>query len=175
MSKQDSVTSAAFMETSLRGKWWEQGPGQREAEGKSEQRGEKDKESEEGRGRCQRERGGDRGEQNDTDWSLWETGTGKSGKTESGERLRIRAGREMNPMTLLGSRQAAPSAPRIATATEMQPVLWAKPSPHRITAGRGSHTSLSPLSASCLMAFEALNHRPTRVSDGRAPVKAQGH
>ncbi len=39
---------------------------------------------------------------------------GKSGKTESGKRIRVQAGRALNPVTLLGGLQA----PRITSDTD---------------------------------------------------------
>lgn len=44
----------------------------------------------------------------------------------SQERVRVQAEGEMNPMTLLGSQRAAPSAPRIATAAQIQCVHWVR-------------------------------------------------
>lgn len=47
---------------------------------------------------------------------------GNGGKTESGKRTRVQAEGVLNPVTLLGGQRAAPSAPRITIATQMQSV-----------------------------------------------------
>ena len=185
MSKQDSVTSVAFTERSLRGRVMRAVTSRSDGEWGSERW----KNERKRRRRCQREF--DR--EGRTTWYRLKTvgdmggnGMGKSGKTESGERARVQAQRGTNPMTLLGSRLHLHAAPlQLYATTERCGDLIRETTALQTHCALGEATLTEDhsrvwtldnprgLTSSCLMAPVAPDQGPCWASDAHAPIEAQ--